>query len=60
MIRVNRERVLRLAAVCAATALLGVAGCQNAATDGSLDSAAPSLLQFVGDFARQVLAAYLF
>ena len=58
MIGTTRKRAIQLAAICATTTLLSVAGCQDAAADGSLDSATQSLLQFVGDFARQVLAAY--
>lgn len=60
MIRTMCQRVRELAAVSGAVALLSLAGCQGTAAEVSLDSAAQSLVQFVGDFARQVLAAYLF
>jgi len=50
----------RLAMMCCAVALLGLVGCQAGASQVSLDSAAQSLVEFVGDFARQFLAAYLF
>lgn len=59
MIGVLRGCAVRIAAICAATALLSVAGCVDAAADPSLDSGAQALLQFVGNFARQALAAYL-
>ena len=57
------QHARRFAAMCGIIASLGVAGCQQAAgqTDpaASLDSATQALVQFVGDFARQALAAYL-
>ncbi|MBN2562851.1 MAG: hypothetical protein JXQ75_18165 [Phycisphaerae bacterium] len=50
----------RIAMMCCAVASLGLVGCQAGAVQVSLDSAAQSLVEFVGDFAWQVLAAYLF
>lgn len=59
MKRIHHHRY-RLATMCCAVASLGLVGCQAGAAQVSLDSAAQSLVEFVGDFARQVLAAYLF
>lgn len=57
------QHARRFAVMCGVIASLGLAGCQQAAgqTDPSvsLDSATQALMQFVGDFARQALAAYL-
>lgn len=58
------QHARRFAAVCGILALLGLAGCQRAAVDAaasvSLDTTTQALMQFVEDFARQALAAYLF
>lgn len=50
----------RLAMTCCSVAALGLLGCREEAGRVSLDSAAQSLVAFVGDVARQVLAAYFF
>jgi hypothetical protein len=58
------QHARRLAVMCSVIALLGLASCQQAAAQAdptaSLDSSTQALLQFVEDFARQALAAYLF
>ena len=54
---VGRTRWLTV--VCGVVGLLELAGCQQDPT-ASLDSTTQALMQFVGDFARQALAAYLF
>lgn len=53
-------RRYRLAMTCCAVASLALGGCQEGAARVSLDAVAQSLVEFIGDFARQVLAAYLF
>jgi len=58
------QHARRFAVMCSMIALLGLAGCQQAAAQAdpsaSLDTTTQALMQFVGDFARQALAAYLF
>jgi len=53
----------RFAGVCGAAALL-LAGCGPLAASGdpaaSVDAAVQALQQFLGDFARQAVAAFLF
>jgi hypothetical protein len=57
------QHVRRFAVMCSIIVLLGLTGCQQAATQAdssaSLDSTTQTLMQFVGDFARQAFAAYL-
>ena len=60
MIRATYQVVRVFTVMSVGAALLGVAGCQEAASQASLDTVVQSLMPFVGDFARQVLAAYLF
>ncbi|HOW18440.1 MAG TPA: hypothetical protein PLC79_05335 [Phycisphaerae bacterium] len=53
-----------LARICGAAVLLVPAGCQAVAGPGdpaaSVDAVVQALQQFLGDFARQALAAFLF
>jgi len=59
-----RSYVHRFAVVGGVVGLLQLAGCQVVAASGdtaaSVDAATQAVLQFVGDFARQALAAFLF
>ena len=58
------QHTRRFAVMCSVIALLGLAGCQQVAAQAdptaSLDSSTQALMQFVGDFARQALAAFFF